>query len=799
MGGNRVGCGALVGVLGLALGLPSARAQSQPVDTVRLSIEVSDVAKTGAMLDDDSVVLSIPALRTIVAEVPRRDVAVVSEALMDRGATRVQIDPPVHAAARVPNDPLWPQQWGPTRVAASLAWDRTTGSPSTVVAVLDTGVDASHPDLADALAVGTDLVNGDDDASDDHGHGTAVAGIIGARGDNAVGIAGYCWRCTILPVKVLDDLGSGDSSTVAAGIVWAVDHGASVVNLSLSSPSSSFPLSSAITYAEDHDVVVVAAAGNDGLLQPSYPAAYPSVIGVVATDRLDHLYPWSNRGRWAKVAAPGCHTTIERGGGYAELCGTSSASPAVAGIVALERSVSPSASAAKVVASLLTSASPIEAGPTGSGRVDAERAVVTVLHEDAPPPPATDVAGAPGPPRGLRVTTDESAAVLTWMAPTEVGESAIVEYVVSVSPGGTTHVVSAEATSITVGGLINGLTYRFTVAARSARGLGPAIRSLPVTPSSDGLARVAGAGRVLTAVALSQRAFATAEVVVVARADDYADALAAAPFAARLGGPLLLSRSSDEVEPALGGEIQRLGAHVVHLIGGPGALSPALELSLEKWGVTNVVRTAGRNRFDTARLIALQVGGRSVYVANGVTGWPDAVAGSGLAAVQGRPILLVASDRVPDETRAALRQLDAESAIVIGGTGSVSSSLLAVLMDPDDDGVSDVSVSRIAGADRYDTSRLVADVAVSAGADPSRAWLASGTSWPDALATGPAVAARGGVLLLIDGGDLGGSPAVAAWLTQHAPSLEEVVLVGGGASINGHAEEQVRQVQLSRL
>ena len=767
--------------------LPGALASADDRD-VRLVARLPDLDKARGL----DAALAVPALATVVVETSVSNLYATARRLRAAGATELEIDPPVRAA-RVVDDPLWTAQWGPRLVGVDRAWDRTIGTAETRIAVLDTGV-STHPDLEGAVVDGVDFHNGDRDATDDNGHGTAVAGIVAARADNAEGIAGYCGQCSILAVKVLDADGLGESSTVAAGIVWAVDHGADVVNLSLSSPSASFALGDAIAYAADHDVVVVAAGGNDGLLQPTYPAAYPGVVGVVASDPSDRLYQWTNHGVWASIAAPGCHRTL-RADGYADLCGTSSAAPAVAGTIGLMRSAAPDAPADRIVAALRESGLPIP-GRTAR-RLRADAAVAAGMRAlDAVSVDATAVPGAPSTPRGLRVTAVAGGAELSWMPPSDAGSEPLLEYVVTTNPGDDEHVVPADTTTLTLTGLMNDVTYRFGVAARNATGTGPSAVSGPVTPAVDALARVGGASRVLTAVALSRRTFARAGTVVIARADHYADALAAAPLAAELGGPLLLS-GGEGLERDLGVELQRLGARAVHLVGGPSALSHDLEASLASWGVTNVVRTAGADRFETAALIASQVGGTSVYVANGHTGWPDAVAVSGLAAVQGRPIVLVGSDRVPRSTREVLARLGVEAASVVGGSSMVPDELLRELGDPGGDGFEEIAVNRIAGADRFETSRRLADLAVAAGADPSRAWLANGREWPDALATGPAVAARGGVLLLIRGDDLDSSPGAARWLGEHAPLLEEVVLVGGSASISSQAEAQIRR--LARL
>jgi len=269
-----------------------------------------------------------------------------------------------------PDDTDWPAQDGLRVAGFPRAWDVTQGSSKVVVAVIDTGVDPNHPDLAGALVPGWDFVHNDPSAADDHGHGTAVAGVIAARSNNHVGGAGICWRCLVMPVKVLDAHGTGDDTLIAAGIVWAADHGARVINLSLGGPGSSVELSNALAYASSKGVVVVAAAGNAGVTTQFFPAADPLVVSVGATTTLDKRYSWSNFGSWVRLAAPGCNVAPILGGGYGNFCGTSSASPLVSGLVALELSAQPAATAHDVEDALARAAVPL-GGFVQYGRIDA--------------------------------------------------------------------------------------------------------------------------------------------------------------------------------------------------------------------------------------------------------------------------------------------------------------------------------------------------------------------------------------------------------------------------------------------
>lgn len=273
------------------------------------------------------------------------------------------------ASVVLPNDPGWTGEWGLQQIGAPLAWGLLPSSRPVVVAVVDTGVDPSQPDLQGALVPGADFADDSGSTADQFGHGTMVAGVIAARGNNGVGVAGACWSCLVMPIKVLDSSGTGTAESVAEGVRWAVDHGANVVNMSfvLSGPDQG--VADAIAYAEAKGVVVVAAAGNAGATDPTYPASYPGVVSVAATDPAGNLYSWSSYGPWVSVAAPGCTVSTVMGGGIGQFCGTSAAAPLVAGLAGLAFQAG-AQNAGQVVAALEQTTDPI-LGPVASGRVSA--------------------------------------------------------------------------------------------------------------------------------------------------------------------------------------------------------------------------------------------------------------------------------------------------------------------------------------------------------------------------------------------------------------------------------------------
>ena len=214
-----------------------------------------------------------------------------------------------------PNDPYYPDQWALTHVGATCAWERTIGSPDVTVAVVDSGVDMQHPDLVDRLRDdGRDFVDGDDDPSDENGHGTNVAGIIAATIDNGEGGAGLAPGVKILPVRVMNARGAGSDRAIARGIRFAADRGAQVINLSLGATLTidadtvSEQVTSAIRYAQDKGALVIVAAGNDFLpLENAIVGENPDVLVVAATDQNDVKANFSNSGPWIGITAPCVH------------------------------------------------------------------------------------------------------------------------------------------------------------------------------------------------------------------------------------------------------------------------------------------------------------------------------------------------------------------------------------------------------------------------------------------------------------------------------------------------------------
>lgn len=282
----------------------------------------------------------------------------------------------------VPDDPYFPRgtysisagAWGWYQTHATQAWDLTTGSPNAVIAIVDTGLKPQSLDFGGQLVGGYNVLNGTTDTSTTAGnHGTYVAGVAGLAMNTAGGSAGYCPGCRIMPVQVGTDSGATNSN-IAAGIVWAADHGARVINLSWAGSTPSSTLSEAVAYARGKGAVVFAAAGNSNCDCPTYPAATPGVTGIAGVGMSGAKAGDSNYGSWVDLAAPEGNMTawpsLNGAPGYGPVGGTSVASPAAAGIAGLVLSADPGLSGVEVERVIEEAATPTSF-TVAHGEVDA--------------------------------------------------------------------------------------------------------------------------------------------------------------------------------------------------------------------------------------------------------------------------------------------------------------------------------------------------------------------------------------------------------------------------------------------
>ncbi len=456
--------------------------------------------------------------------VPNGDVmGVIAHLKADPSVTLAQPDYLYHATETIPNDPYYAQQWGPAKIAAPESWDVARGSAASnapVVAVIDSGVDYVHPDLAtnmwtnpggigscragthgyDALAqeAGSPYYGLDPCIPfDDDGHGTHVSGIIGAAGNNGTGVSGVEWQARIMAVKFLDSSGSGDDVAAIAAINWVVDaknHGVNVrvINASWGGSGDDTALDNAIQSANAAGILFVAAAGNgdnsgtpiDVDTTPQYPCSTSGVLCVASSDPYDGLSWFSNYGAsTVALAAPGecilstvptefpfgendpyCGTPPRN---YAYLDGTSMATPFVSGTAALIAAAAPSADATQLRADMVNSVDPsssLSSKVSSGGRLDVCKALAQ--------------AGVFTPPQSLRATQSNGSALIAWNAPC----SGATDYAISQSGGGSTTTASSTTT---LSSLTTNAAYTVTVTARMS-GSPRASSTVLVTPLSGG-------------------------------------------------------------------------------------------------------------------------------------------------------------------------------------------------------------------------------------------------------------------------------------------------------------------------
>jgi subtilisin family serine protease/putative cell wall-binding protein len=740
------------------------------------------------------------------------------EATDGTDGTVANLPPDTGATAVAVNDPRSAEQYSLDRMQVRSAWGLTTGGGG-IVAVLDTGVQYSHPDLAGRLLPGYDFVNDDADATDDNGHGTWVSGIIAANSNDGYGIAGISWSDQILPVKMMNHQGLGNTSDLTSGIVWAANHGATVINMSVGGfPYSQF-VQDAVNYAWSKGAVLVGAAGNNRQQDTYYPASFTNVINVSATQEADEFSNWSSYGPTVDVSAPGstilttnCTTCTNGGvntwGSHVKISGTSFATPNTAGVIALIRARYPSEGPAQIVSRLMSTLDdqgyPGWDNRYGHGRVNAARAVGGGT-------PTPRVSNGDGLEANNTLASARGIALGSTVRP-------------SLHPAGdmdTFYVDIPRAGRLDV---------RATGVVDTSR---PAKSALPIDPiidlySTSGalLASVDNAwesGVELASYAVTgptriiirirnyyTNGSTTAYSVTPTYVDDVHPVLAAISPAAgatkvRQDGIV----SVDFSEPVSG-----VSASTMRLIGPGGGSVPATveygsnratlrpstpliadapytvtlsadirdaagnPLAPSSWSFVTAklgARIAGADRFATSAAIsaaAFPSGAAVAYIATGRS-YPDALAGGPAAAANRGPLLLVDTASIPAATAAELSRLRPGRIVVLGSSAVVSNGVASALGAYTSGGV-----TRIGGADRYATAAAISAATFLPGV--RQVYIATGANYPDALAAGAAAGRVGGPILLARAGGL---PAeTAAELARLRPA--EIVVMGGPSVVS---------------
>jgi len=491
--------------------VPAEAGQELP-DVVPEETEQPDQLPDGEPQTVSAIVTDGADARVITRDAEAHEVAQVTEELSAQpGVLDVAVDTPV--AITGSPDAYRTLQWSLDDLGYGRLPAGTPDGSGQLVAVLDTGIWAAHEDLAGRVRcdLGADFAT---DAStvdpagrgcvDPQGHGTHVAGEISAVSDNSVGIAGAS-NAQLMPVRVLDATGSGTSATVSAGITWAVDHGADVISMSLGGGYNSM-YDTAVRYATDRGVVVVAAAGNNRQTGNvvNYPAASPGAIAVAATDDTRTSASFSYAGPTNLIAAPGYSVlSTDSSYGYVYRSGTSMAAPLVSAVLARYLDAHPGATVAGVRTAVVGTAIDLETAGfddnTGYGLIGAYQLIT------GQPLPVAAGPTAPTEPTIQSVSPGNATALVRWAAPADDGGSPITGYTVRAYAGSTVIkpvTTGAGATSTTVTGLTNGTAYRFSVTATNAVGDGPGRttsaaytpRTVPSAPTAPTVS--AGAGKV---------------------------------------------------------------------------------------------------------------------------------------------------------------------------------------------------------------------------------------------------------------------------------------------------------------
>lgn len=627
------------------------------------------------------------------------------------------------SAAWVPNDTYYASQWHLPQIGAPAAWDVSRGA-NTTVAVIDTGVDLTHPELVGRLntSLDYDWVDSDWTADDEDGHGTHVAGIIAAESGNASGVAGVAPSAMILPLKVIGPSGANQADTADA-IIYAVDLGASVINLSLGGYFFSQAQYEAVAYANYSDVVIVAAAGNDEVASVIFPAAYPGVIGVGATTATQYRAPYSNWGHGIDLVAPGGDMSQDPSGGILSLVpqsmglydfyeGTSMAAPVVSGVAALVRSLQPSWSAVAVADQLQSTAKDLGASGYdsyyGFGLVQADDAVTAawgkaVERNEMAGTSRYDTAVA----ISQRTFLDGSDTVIIATGanyPDALGGSglagAVYAPILLVPKSGTLpNAIKAELVRL---GAVNLYTLGGTLAVPDAMEA-QVWDSMPYDPDAWWY-RLAGGTRYGTAAAVAEEVAlwwgpSFNGTVFVCDGQSFADALIAGPLAGYWGIPILLTGSSSLAPETAGCIRDTLGADTVLIVGNTSHVGAGPAQSLVGLpGVVSVGRIGGSTTNSSQMSVQVAEFGEhdSMFGAQPMTwNWaaittsekyPDALAGgarqcqwpvplwSGPAYFPPSPILLTPIYNLDPTVASALgshrNQIDEVS--ILGGTLAVS-------------------------------------------------------------------------------------------------------------------------------
>lgn len=338
----------------------------------------------------------------------------------DPAVAFAEVDRLVEPDAVTANDPYFGSAWHLAKIGAPDAWSYSTGAGVTI-AIIDSGVDGTHPDLSSLMVAGWNFYDGNSNTADVYGHGTKVAGAAAARSNNGLGVASVSWQSKIMPLRVSLPDGTAYLSTIATAITYAADNGARVANISFQSAAGSPTIQNAAQYMKSKGGLVVISAGNTYGFESF--AANDSVIAVAATDSADAKASFSSYGAYVDLAAPGVgvYSTV-RGGTYGAVSGTSFAAPITGGVIALMMARNPALTPTQIESILKSTA--VDLGTSGrddyfgAGRINAAAAVAAAGGSAPPPPPP------PPPPSGGGGSTSATTLSITFPSASQASVAA---------------------------------------------------------------------------------------------------------------------------------------------------------------------------------------------------------------------------------------------------------------------------------------------------------------------------------------------------------------------------------------
>ena len=563
--------------------------------------------------------------------------------------------------AAIPGDPFYAgYQYHHRLIGSESAWDKTTGKADVLVAIIDDGFDLLHPDLKGRIVSPFNIITGKPGSVSVEIHGTHVAGLIAGNMDNELFGVGVAPSTSIMPIDVFDGE-DGFISDVAAGVYHAVDNGADIINMSLVAYSDTNVLREAVQYAHSKNVLVVAAAGNDGISSPYYPAAYQEVLSVASTDAADKRSDFSNFGKTIDIAAPGTGVfSIFPDESFGGMDGTSMSTPIVSGAAALLKANEPKLSNTDIAGRLMLTAKDLgTAGKDvyyGHGRLNIDRALTLDASHWS-----NRLAGS------SRYDTAVAISKAGWSSASTVIIATGTDFPDALAGGPLAYKENAPIL-LTKGDALH------PAAAAEIRRLKPGKAILlgsngalsatveqQVGQLVNSVERIGGKTRYETAALIAKKI--TSDRAIVSNGQNFPDVLSVSPYAAKNGIPILLTRTGTlpaETKAALAGKDSTI------VTGGTSAVSNAVMAQLP-----GAKRYGGTSRYDTGKLInqGLPMGKQKAFIATG-TNFPDALAGSVLAAKKDAPILLTAANSIPSPTKSLLPSYPAYS--IFGSKGAIT-------------------------------------------------------------------------------------------------------------------------------